>query len=57
MSGSSDNILQIFDWNGDEITTVTLPTQMESESAFWSDGVYYVNFNYDGARLYRVDFE
>ncbi len=56
MSGSTDNILMTYDWNGKYITDVHLPTKQESESMFWVNDTYYVNFykSRAGAQLYKL---
>ena len=57
MSGSSDNILEVYDWNAEYVGRIVLPTGHESESMCWYDGVYYVNFyTSNGAELYRLEF-
>ena len=59
MSGSSDNILAVYDWDGNFVRTVSLPTTVESESMFFVNGTYYVNFYVaggNGARLCRLRF-
>ncbi|MBR0157857.1 MAG: hypothetical protein IJM24_02120 [Clostridia bacterium] len=56
MSGGEDNILQVYDWEGNYTGVVHIPTGWESESMFWTDGTYYVNFNHDGATLCRLVF-
>ena len=56
MSGDADNILQVYDWEGNYVGVVNLPTAWESESMFWANGTYYVNFNHDGATLCRLIF-
>ena len=57
MSGSKDNVLVVYDWDGNYVTTLTVPTATESESMFYAAGKYYVNF-YGGAsvggRLYEI---
>ncbi|MBP5270235.1 MAG: hypothetical protein ILO42_04675 [Clostridia bacterium] len=57
MSGSADNILMTYNWSGQYVTDVHLPTAYESESMFWVNGTYYVNFYQSGggAHLYRLD--
>ena len=57
MSGSADNILMTYTWSGQYVTDVHLPTTYESESMFWVNGTYYVNFYQSGggAHLYRLD--
>lgn len=57
MSGSKDNILVVYDWEGKYITTLTVPTATESESMFYAAGRYYVNFyagSSKGAELYEI---
>lgn len=56
MSGSEDNILMVYSWNGQYITDVHLPITYESETMFWVNGKYYVSFNKGGARLYELHF-
>ena len=58
MSGKEDNILVTYDWSGNFATIIHIPLALESESMFYSAGVYYVNFyggSQKGASLYRVD--
>jgi len=57
MSGESDNILMVYDWNGNYVTDVHLQTTLEAESMFWVNDTYYVNFykSGNGAVLYRLD--
>lgn len=58
MSGSKDNILVVYDWEGKYVTTVTVPLSIESESMFYANGNYYVNFyqgSSKGAALYRLE--
>ena len=51
-----DNILVVYDWDANYVTTIHLDTDRESESLFYLDGVYYINFNMgDGARLFRMN--
>ncbi len=58
MSGSSDNILATYDWEGNFITNILIDTRMESESMFYSNGIYYINFYVPGtgAVLYKAEF-
>ena len=44
-----DNILEVYDWDGNYITTVHIPLAMESESMFWAKGKYYVAYNNNGS--------
>lgn len=57
MSGSTDNVLVVYDWSGKHVTTLTVPTTTESESMFYAAGRYYVNFyagSTKGAMLYEI---
>jgi len=58
MSGSSDNVLVTYDWEGNFITNVIVPTSAESETMFESEGIYYLNFYVPGtgAVLYKMQF-
>ena len=58
MSGSEDNIFEVYDWNGNYADTVHIPTKWESETMFWVNDTYYINFNRSktGAHLYRLEF-
>ena len=57
MSGKNDNILQVYDWDGNYVTTITIPIDMESESLFWVNDTYYIAFNHSGSELlHRIDF-
>lgn len=52
-----DNVLVVYDWSGNYVTTVHLDTDRESESMFMVNGDYYVSFYFgDGARLYKLVF-
>ena len=56
MSGSSDNLLVTYDWNGRFITSLKVNVALESESMFYAAGNYYVNFHEKnkGAQLYKI---
>ena len=56
MSGTSDNVLVTYDWNGRYVTTLKVNVALESESMFYAAGNYYVNFHKsnNGAQLYKV---
>ena len=56
MSGSSDNLLVIYDWNGRFVTSLKVNEALESESMFYAAGNYYVNFHKssNGAQLYKI---
>ena len=52
-----DNILAVYDWSGNYVTTIHLDTDRESESMFVVNGEYYVSFYFgDGARLFKLIF-
>ena len=58
MSGSKDNALVTYDWEGKFIRILSIPLTLESESMFYAAGNYYVNFylgSRKGAGLYRID--
>lgn len=57
MSGKSDNVLVVYDWEGRHITNITIPLKQESESMFWVNGKYYVAFNHGGEMLHEMNFE
>ena len=54
MSGSRDNIIVVYDWDGSYVSTLVVPTSRESETLFYSAGEYYMNFNHSGSELYRL---
>ena len=56
MSGSKDNVLVTYDWNGRYIATLNINLTLESESMFYAAGNYYVNFHKtnNGAQLYKI---
>ncbi len=56
MSGSGQNILDTFDWEGNRITQIILPTPHESESLFYVNGRHFVSFNHDGGTVYEIFF-
>lgn len=59
MSGPKDNILVVYDWNGNYVRTITVNTTMESESLFFVNGTYYINFykgHNQGSELYRLEY-
>ena len=58
MSGSEDNVMVTYDWTGNLAAILHIPLKLESESMFYTEGNYYVNFyagSRKGAALYRVD--
>ena len=57
MSGSKDNVLVVYDWEGKYITTITVSVSYESESMFWVNDRYYVAYNHGGESLYELVFE
>lgn len=52
MSGSKDNIVVVYDWSGNYITTLLLDLPYESESFFYASGNYYVSFVSSASSLY-----
>ncbi len=54
MSGKRDNIIVVYDWSGNYVTTLTLETPSESESLFYASGNYYVTFASAAASLYLI---
>ena len=57
MSGSKDNILVVYTWEGKYVTTITVPVDHESESMFWVNDTYYIAYNTNGEALYETVFE
>lgn len=57
MSGSKDNKLVVYNWEGKYITTLTVAVDHESESMFWVNGKYYIAYNTNGEALYETAFE
>ena len=56
MSGSGQNILDTFDWEGNPVGQIIIPTGKESESLFYVNGRYYVAFNVNGSTVYEIFF-
>ena len=56
MSGNGQNILDTFDWKGNPVCHIILPTPHESESLFYTNGRHFVSFNYNGATVYEIFF-
>ena len=54
MSGKNNNLIIVYDWSGNYVTTIVLNTANESESLFYTKGKYYVNFLSSGATLYEI---
>lgn len=54
MSGTSDNIIVVYDWSGEYVTTLSLNTASESETLFYTNGRYYLNFMSSGAALFEL---
>ena len=48
------NILVTYTWDGKYVGNLKIPLTLESESMFYANGEYYVNFYNNGAVLYRV---
>ena len=57
MSGTSDNVLVVYSWEGKYITTITVPVSHESESMFWVNDTYYIAYNTSGEAVYQTVFE
>ena len=56
MSGSSQNILDTFDWEGNPVGQIIIPTKHESESLFHVNGRHFVAFNVNGSTVYEIFF-
>ena len=56
MSGKSDNILVVYNWEGQYVTTIKIPMTEESESLFWVNGNYYVAYHVGGESFYLTTF-
>lgn len=53
---TTDNVLVVYDWQGQYKCDIHIPTDMESESMIYAGGEYYVNFNTrKEAALYRIE--
>ena len=53
------NIIQVYGWDGQYITNVTVYTSIESETVFHSGNDYYIYFNdaaYSAPEVYKVEF-
>ena len=57
MSGSKDNVLVVYNWEGKYITTIQIPVSHESESMFWVNDTYYIAYNTNGEAVYETVFE
>ena len=57
MSGSKDNVLVVYDWEGKYVDTLTVPVSHESESMFWINDTYYIAYNTNGEAVYETVFE
>ena len=58
MSSSKDNVLQVYSWDAKYYGAIHIPLTYESESMFWVNDTYYVNFygSGNGAYLFRIEF-
>ena len=56
VSSASSNLLEVYDWEGNKVADIYIATGEESESLFYVNDRYYVNFNVSGAQLYEVVF-
>ena len=57
MSGSKDNVLVVYNWDGKYVTTITVPVSHESESMFWVNDRYYIAYNTAGEAVFETTFE
>ncbi|MBE5818870.1 MAG: hypothetical protein E7312_07435 [Clostridiales bacterium] len=60
-SGDRDNIIEVFTWDGEHVTTLKIKDPYESESFFWVNGKYYLNYyrytsSRRGAFLHEIKF-
>lgn len=52
-----DNLIVVYDWDGNYVTTITINDNNESESLFFVDGDLYISYNvFSGAALQKVTF-
>jgi hypothetical protein len=51
------NIVVVYDWDGNYITTVKSDVTREAESMFWVNGKYYIAYNASGEAVYETTFE
>ena len=54
ISSSKDNAIDVYNWDGDYITTLKINITKESETLFYAAGNYYVNFNSGGSSVYLI---
>ena len=52
--GKTDCILEVYDWDGNYVTRVTVPVAEEIEALFMANGRYYANFNRTGDSVDEV---
>lgn len=53
---STDNILVVYDWDGNFVTKIHVPVNMESESMFWVNGKYYISYNSASMPICETEF-
>ncbi len=53
---STDNILVVYDWEGNFVTKIQIPVNMESESMFWVNGKYYIAYNTHSMPICETEF-
>ncbi len=53
-SGSSGNLIVIYDWNGNLIDTVVLKKSLEIENIFHSGNTFFCTLHYYGNYVYRI---
>lgn len=60
MSGSKDNVIEVYSWGGEYVTTIKVSDSHESESLFWVNDTYYISYykgaSNSGAHLHRLNF-
>jgi len=55
--GATDNLLVAYDNSGNYVTTISYPCTMESESLFFVNGRYYINYNYNGSTICELVYK
>ena len=60
MSGNKDNILDVYNWNGNYVSTIHVRSNYESESMFWVNDTHYISYFTDSqsmcTALHRLEF-
>ncbi|MBP3348401.1 MAG: hypothetical protein J6L92_06530 [Clostridia bacterium] len=61
MSGTKDNIIEVYNFAGEKVTTIKVEDSFESESFFWVNNKYYINYYKGsveaGAFLHELNFD